>query len=107
MDTAEADKTPLSQPINPLELDPKAVQAECPVDPTLRGPYPTAAKAKQKEPAAVQPQYRAGEYVPPAAKQDNVNFVSRSTQMKGPKSSFLVLSTRVKGYPDQISHRGL
>ena len=51
------------------------------MDPTLRGPYPTAAKAKRKEPAAVQPQYRAGEYVPPAAKQDNVNFVSRSTQL--------------------------
>ena len=25
--------------------------------------------------------------------------------MKGPKSSFPVLSTRVEGYPDQISHK--
>ena len=81
MDTAEAGETPISQPISPLELDPKAVQAQCPEDPTLRGPYPTAAKAKRKEPAAVQPQYCAGEYVPSAVKQDNINFVSRSTQL--------------------------
>ena len=81
MDTAEASETPISQPISPPELDPNAVQAQCPVDPTLRGPYPTAAKAKRKEPAAVQPQYSAGEYVPPEVKQDNVNFVSRSTQL--------------------------
>ena len=45
MDTAEAGETPLSQPINIPELDPSAVRAGCPVDPTLRGPYPTAAKA--------------------------------------------------------------
>ena len=25
--------------------------------------------------------------------------------MKGPKSSFPVLSTQVEGYPDQISHK--
>ena len=81
MDTAEAGETPLSQPINIPELDPSAVRAECPVDPTLRGPYPTAAKAKRREPAAAQPQHRAGEYVPPATKQDNVNFVSRSTRL--------------------------
>ena len=35
MDTAEADETPLSQPINIPELDPNAVQAGCPVDPAL------------------------------------------------------------------------
>ena len=81
MDTAEAGETPLSQPMNIPELDPSAVRAECQVDPTLRGPYPTAAKAKRREPAAAQPQHRAGEYVPPATKQDNVNFVSRSTRL--------------------------
>ena len=81
MDTAEAGETPISQPVSPPELDPNAVRAQCSVDPTLRGPYPTAAKAKRKEAATVQQQYRTGEYVPPAAKQDNVNFVSRSTQL--------------------------
>ena len=83
MDTTEASETAISQPLpeEEVELDSNAVQAQCPVDPTVRGPYPTVAKAKQKDPAAVQPQYRAGEYVPPAEKQDNVNFVSRSMQL--------------------------
>ena len=40
MDTVEAGETPLSQPINIPELDPSAVRAECPVDPTLRGTVP-------------------------------------------------------------------
>ena len=60
MDTTEASKTPISQPISPPELDPDAVQAQCPENPTLQGPYPTAAKAKRKDTAAVQPQYHAG-----------------------------------------------
>ena len=83
MDTTEASEPVLSQPLpkEEPELNPDAVQAQCPVDPTVRGPYPTVAKAKRKDPAAIQPQYRAGEYVPSAKKQDNVNFVSKSTQL--------------------------
>ena len=32
--------------------------------------------------------------------------IENAPPLKGPKSSFPVLSTRVEGYPDQISHKG-
>ena len=43
----------------------------------------------------------------PKATEKEVDLsIVKQEAVKGPKSSFPVLSTRVEGYPDQISHKG-
>ena len=61
-----------------LESDP---QASCPIKPGFRGPYPTAAKAREGRPAAAPPGYGPGEYVPPTERYVNIDFMSRATKL--------------------------